>query len=230
MIYESLPQIVKDFIDKNETFYYKGLATEKKKMPNHWSKEKDYVESYCEKLNQNEKLELLKGLIKLEKHCLTYPLQKEIELKAGFNESELSLENEQLRNQLEIERAENFIRWAESVVSIIEEQKESSIPPEGKKKTANPKNKKLDWNAPINVLGDILYQLKREMKNPETMKPLLEGDNDLIAEMISSYFSNIDSKATIIDCLNPNKRERGTTTPKKFQVKISIEEIKKYTS
>ena len=53
------------------------------------------------------------------------------------------------------------------------------------------------------------------------MKPLLEGDDEIIAEMIFNYFSNIDSKGTIIDYLNPDKRVKNF--PKKNRIELKFE-------
>ena len=106
---------------------------------------------------------------------------------------------------------------------LIEQQKESSNPPEGKKGTAKPKNKNLEWNAPKNVLGEIFFQLKKELKNPENGKPFIIGTDEMISEMLCNYFSNIESKETFISYLNPSK---SYNNPKKFILKVSIEEVK----
>ena len=104
---------------------------------------------------------------------------------------------------------------------LIEQQTKMANPPEGK--IANPKNKKLEWNAPKNVLGEIFFQLKKELKNPDNGKPYLNGTDEIISEMLCNYFSNIDSKETFISYLNPSK---SYNNPKKFIVKVSIEEVK----
>lgn len=106
----------------------------------------------------------------------------------------------------------------------LEERRIQKSPPEatGKQKS-KPMNKKLTWNGGKNILGEIFFQLKKELKNPDG-KFYIEGNDEIIAEMLCEYFSNIDSKETFITYLNPSK---GYNKPQKVKVKVSIEEIKK---
>jgi hypothetical protein len=125
----------------------------------------------------------------------------------------------------------NYSNWNKIVEGIalyhfkhflIEEQNILTSPEATiKHKTSN---KKLIWNAPKNVLGEIFFQLKKELKNPNNGKPYIEGNDDIIAEMLCNYFSNIDKKETFISYLNPSKTYNK---PQKVKVKISIEELNK---